>query len=389
MGATAAPSKTTAVIGAGPYGLSVAAHLLHANVSTRVFGMPMEFWRNMPAEMHLKSVWSASSLADPTGDYSLDRYCEAEHLAPAEPIPLSFFIDYAQWFQRHAVNEVEQAYVRRLSRRGQEFDLELSDGSHVRARRVVVAIGISRFAHVPAFARGLPPHLASHTGAHTDFASFRGSRVMVVGGGQSGLETAAFLLETGAQVELVTRRPVRWISRRLYARGGLARHLLYPPTDVGPPGLNWLCGSPRLMSRLPVGLRRRIEARAVRPAGAQWLRSRVEGKVPTRPETQIVEAWPCKSGLRLRLSDGSLRDVDHLFLGTGYHPDVGEIPFLDPALRDQVRQRAGLPVLDDGFESSVPGLHFVGGLAGWTFGPICRFVAGARAAARQVTRRAA
>jgi hypothetical protein len=81
--------------------------------------------------------------------------------------------------------------------------------------------------------------------------------------------------------------------------------------------------------------------------------------------------------------------VDHLFLGTGYHPNVAEISFLDPTLRDQVHQQDGLPVLDDCFESSVPSLHFVGGLAGWSFGPICRFVAGARAAARQVARRAA
>jgi pyridine nucleotide-disulfide oxidoreductase len=381
--------KTTAVIGAGPYGLSVAAHLLHAKVPTRVFGVPMEFWRKMPAEMHLKSVWSASSLADPMGAFSLDRYCEAEHIAHSEPIPLSLFMDYSLWFQRQAVNEVEQAYVTRLSRRDHLFHLEMSDGSDVCAGRVVVAIGIGRFAHVPTYARVLPSHLASHTGAQTDYSRFRGCRVMVVGGGQSGLETAAFLLEAGAEVELITRGPVRWISRRLYGHRGLARHLLYPPTDVGPPGLNWLCGSPRLMSKLPVGLRRGIEARAVRPAGAQWLRSRVEGKVPSSPGIQIVEAWPCNSGLRLRLSDGSMRDVDHLFLGTGYHPDVGKISFLDPALRDQVHQRAGLPVLDNGFESSVPGLHFVGGLAGWTFGPICRFVAGARATARQVTRRAA
>lgn len=384
-----APRQATAVIGAGPYGLSVAAHLMHARVPTRVFGMPMEFWRTMPPQMHLKSVWSASSLADPSGAFSLDRYCEAEHVAHKEPIPLSFFIDYSRWFQWHTVGEVEPAYVTRLSRRERLFHLEISDGSEVCAKRVVVAIGISRFANLPAFARRLPPQLASHTGAETDYARFRGCRVMVVGAGQSGLETAAFLLEAGARVELITRGPVRWISRRFYGHGGLAQRILYPPTDVGPPGLNWLCGAPLLMSKLPAGLRRRIEARAVRPAGAQWLRARVEGKVPTRPWTEIVEAKPCGSGLHLRLSDGSPRDVDHLFLGTGYHPDIAEIPFLDPALRAQVHQRVGLPVLDDCFESSVPGLHFVGGLAGWSFGPICRFVAGARAAARRVARRAA
>jgi FAD-dependent urate hydroxylase len=384
-----APRQTTAVIGAGPYGLSVAAYLRRARIPSRVFGMPMEFWRNMPSEMHLKSVWSASSLADTDGAFSLDRYCEAKQLAPVEPIPLSFFIDYSQWFQQHAVGEVEPAYVTRLSRRERLFHLEISDGSEVSAGRVVVAIGISRFANLPAFSRGLPPQLASHTGANTDYARFRGCRVMVVGAGQSGLETAAFLLEAGAQVELITRGPVRWISRRFYGHGGLAQRLLYPPTDVGPPGLNWLCGAPLVMRKLPSGLRRRIGARAVRPAGAQWLRARVEGKIPTRPWTQIVGAEPGGAGLRLRLSDGTKRDVEHLFLGTGYRPDLAEVPFIDPTLRDQVRQRDGLPELDDSFESSVAGLHFVGGLAGWSFGPICRFVAGARAAARQVARRAA
>ena len=49
------PEFEIAVIGAGPYGLSIAAHMADANISTRVFGDTMSFWRNMPKGMKLRS----------------------------------------------------------------------------------------------------------------------------------------------------------------------------------------------------------------------------------------------------------------------------------------------------------------------------------------------
>jgi NADPH-dependent 2,4-dienoyl-CoA reductase/sulfur reductase-like enzyme len=115
----------------------------------------------------------------------------------------------------------------------------------------------------------------------------------------------------------------------------------------------------------------------------------VEGRLPVTAFTEVVDAQPSGQGLRLRLSDGTDRDFDHLLLGTGYRPSLSGIPFLDPSLRSQLEQHDGYPLLNEWFESSVPGLHFGGGLAGRTFGPICRFVAGARITAEQVARRAA
>ncbi len=361
------PSKTTAVIGAGPYGLSIAAHLRARGVPTQVFGEPLESWQAMPARMNLKSVWSASSLSDPEGAFSLDKFCRATGSSPAEPIPLAFFLKYAEWFRAHSVPDIDRVFVQCLRRQGSEFEVTLSDGRAVDAARVVVAVGVRQFAFVPEFARGLPVELASHSGEHIDFSRFRDSRVAVIGAGQSALESAAILDDEGAHVEVIARGPVHWINRTLYHRGGLMRTLLYPPTDVGPPGLNWLCGAPMLMRRLPVG----------------------EGKVPVTAFTEVVETTLGTAGLRLRLSDGTSREVDHLLLGTGYRPNVGQIPFLDSSVRENLHQRDGFPVLDEWFESSVPGLHFVGGLAGRTFGPICRFVAGAHISAQRVARRAA
>jgi hypothetical protein len=382
-------AKSVVVIGAGPYGLSVAAHLRGRGIPAQVFGDPMAFWRRMPAGMFLKSPWTASSLSDPSAAFSLDRYVEAGLAPRTEPIPLPYFLNYTQWFQRNLVEEIDSTVVQSLSLDGRGFRLGLSDGRTLEAGRVVVAIGIQPFTYIPDFARDLPPELASHSLALSDLSRFRGRSVAVVGAGQSGLECAALLHEAGVQVELITRRQIIWISRTLYEHAGPAKYLFYPPTDVGPPGLNWLIAFPLIVRYLPEKMRLGLRRRAMRPAGAKWLRARVDGRIKTTPDTGVRRATTEGGQLRLELSDGSVRVVDHLLLGTGFRPDLQRIPFLDDALRVRVAARHGFPILNEWFESSIPGLHFVGGVAGYDFGPLCNFVAGTKLTARQVARRAA
>jgi thioredoxin reductase len=254
----------------------------------------------------------------------------------------------------------------------------------VRADRVVVAVGIGAFAHTPEFARDLPAELASHTQVRRDLTALRGRAVALVGSGQSALEWAALLHDAGAAVEVIARGTVHWVSRIFY--DGPARRIFYPPTDVGPPGINWIIAFPLLLRRFPFRLRDAMHRRAVRPAGAKWLRPRVEGAVRITSNTSVRGARVRAGRLVLELSDGSTRAVDHLLLGTGYRPDIEQIPFLDPLLQQRVRTRNGFPVLNQWFESTVPGLHFVGGVAGYSFGPLCNFVAGAGAAARQIAK---
>ncbi len=200
------PPMTVAVIGAGPYGLSVAAHMPKHRVQTRVFGMPMESWKRMPERMCLKSVWSASSLADPHSSFTLDRYDGSSRIARDQPIPLAFFLEYARWFQEQAVPEMENACVSRLRHAGGRFQLELADGRDVEAQTVVVAIGVRNFAYTPEVARDLPADLSSHTGDYVSFEPFHGARVAVLGSGQSALESAAFLGFTARSEPRPTRR---------------------------------------------------------------------------------------------------------------------------------------------------------------------------------------
>ena len=375
------------VIGAGPYGLSVAAHLRAAGIPTLVFGQPMAFWQRMPRGMNLRSAWSATSLSAPGGAYSLDSYRATVGAPQQLPIPLPFFIDYGLWFQQHAVPDVDPTQVQLLSSEDGGFRVELADGRTVRASRAVVAVGIDSFEHIPEFASCLPASHASHTREHRDFSRFSGASVAVVGGGQSAIESAALLNEAGARVELIARAGLRWL--KLHDYRGPGRRILYAPSDVGPPGLNWLLHFPLAFRLLPDNTRSAITRRAVRPAGARWLIERVVGHVRLTTHTSVVEAIPDARGVYLDLSDGTTRLVDHLVLGTGYRPAVDKVPFIAPSLRDRIRERGGFPVLNRWLASSVPGLHFVGALADGSYGPICRFVSGADVAARQIAAYAA
>src|SRR5438067_4187029 len=375
--------QPTVVIGAGPYGLSIAAHLLGARLPTETFGEPMAFWQGMPAGMYLRSAWSASSLSAPDRACDLDSFLRATGRQQQQPMPLRFFVDYGLWFQRHAVPNVEPTLVKALAADGAEFSIELDDGRTVRASRVIVAVGIDRFANLPAFARELPESLASHTRAHRDFGRFKGMRIAVVGGGQSAIECAALLHEAGAHVELIVRRTIRWL--KLHDYRGPGRRILYAPSDVGPPGLNWLLHFPLAFRLLPAGTQQAVARRAVRPAGARWLINRVVGRVRITTNTEIRDARAERGGACLELSDGTARLVDHVILATGYRPSLDKLTLIAPSLRQAIRQRDGFPVLNRWLESSVAGLHFAGALADQSYGPICRFVSGADVAARRIT----
>src|SRR5262249_35240323 len=181
----------TVIIGAGPYGLAVAAHLKGRGIEPLIWGKPMEFGGNMPATMHLKSSLSAISISDPSRRYTVYRYLDSLGIPRQEPVPLQLFLDYAQWFQRQVALDVDQTFVRTLMRDGQDFVLDLEDGRTLKPSHVILATGIAAFAHFPDYTRNLPPALVSHAQAHRDFSGSRDQRVAVVGSGQSALETAA------------------------------------------------------------------------------------------------------------------------------------------------------------------------------------------------------
>jgi hypothetical protein len=123
------------------------------------------------------------------------------------------------------------------------------------------------------------------------------------------------------------------------------------------------------------------------PAGAAWLKHRVEGVVEVHAGRQVVKAEPHGSRVRLEL-DGhpGTVEVDHVIAGTGFRIDVANLGFLPPDLQAKVETLNGFPVLSRACESTVPGLYFVGAPATVSLGPSQRFLAGTHNTVRQLTR---
>jgi len=379
-----------AIVGAGPYGLSATAHLQAANgLDVRIFGEPMSFWeRHMPRGMLLRSPWEGSYISDPDRALTLDAYQAAGRNHLSRPVPLDRFIDYGHWFRGHAVPDLDLRKVVCIDPDHAGFRLTLEGGELLKSRRVIVAAGIAPFAwHPPQFER-LPHRLASHSAEHRDFDRFMGKQVVVIGGGQSALESAALLHEVGAEVEVIVRAPmVHWLWRQpwLHTCKPVAK-LLYAPPDVGPAGVSHLVARPNCFRRLPWRIQNRLAQRSVRPAGAAWLKPRLEGALITTGRC-VVSATAMGERVILKLDDGSERRVDHVLLATGYRVDISRYAFLTSELLASIRQVNGYPELDTGFESSVPGLHFLGAPAARSFGPLMRFVAGTEFASRALTRK--
>jgi cation diffusion facilitator CzcD-associated flavoprotein CzcO len=352
----------------------------------------MSFWeQNMPVGMFLRSNWTATTIGDPNGTLTLDAYRASSQNDLSTPVPLDRFIDYGLWYQRQAVPDVDRRKIIRIEGHAQGFRLVVEDGESLTSGRVVVAVGIGSFAWCPPEFRSLPAALASHSSAHRDLRKFAGKRVLVVGGGQSALESAALLHESNAEVEVIARTTrIHWLqgraSRALHHElGAVTRRLLYAPTDVGPAGVSQLMARPDLLRRLPRLLQDKLRRRSVRPAGARWLVERLQ-QVPIRLGVSVSACVPVGERVKVRLSDGGERVVDHLLLGTGYRVDVSRYEFLAPDLASSVSQINGYPRLGEGLETSLPGLHILGSPAAWSFGPLMQFVSGTHYASRALTR---
>jgi FAD-dependent urate hydroxylase len=386
-----------AIVGAGPYGFSVAAHLRAAGLDVTVIGAPLALWRaHMPDGMFLKSEAHASSLSDPRGEHTITAFGSITNRPCGEgnrPIPLDTFIAYGEWFQRMHVPDVELARVTGIERTSEDFAVTLDDDRLLRACAVVVAVGVQPFAYLPPSLSGVDSSLVSHSSAHTDLEALRRRDVLVVGSGQSALELAALLHEGGATVRVVSRRDhLQWNDVPPPYDRSLADRVRRPLAPLGSGWSTWFYSNhPRLYRRLPRTTRVHRARTALGPAGAWWLRPRFEGRVPVLLGHTPVSVAPSHGGVRLRTetADGQTADLraDHVVAATGYRAEVARLPFLAGLVRERIRTTAGAPAVDAGFESSVPGLYFVGPAVTSTFGPAMRFVWGADFAARTVARR--
>ncbi|MFF8956581.1 NAD(P)-binding domain-containing protein [Streptomyces sp. NPDC014894] len=377
-----------AVIGAGPYGLSIAAHAAAAGMSLKVFGRAMASWRDhMPEGMYLKSEPWSSNLSDPAGAHTLRHFSEENGFdaVHGRPLPIAAFTEYGMWFAEHAVPAVDERTVTLVAPAGDGFRVETADGERMTARTVVIAVGVMPFVNLPEQLRALPGPRVSHSSGHRDLSGFRDQDVTVLGAGQAALETATLLAEQGARPRLVARRGrLNWNTPPEPLQRGLMRSLRTPHSGLGTGWTSWVWSeTPWAVRKLPASTREHIARTALGPAGAWWLRERYERRVPALlgHGLRSAEARGDRVLLTLAAPDGEpvAVETDHVVAATGFTPDLERLELLDSSLRRAVVTVGGgrAPELGAGFESSCPGLFFAGLLAAPSFGPSMRFVHGA------------
>jgi hypothetical protein len=387
----------TAIIGAGPYGLSVAAHFRNRGIPFRIFGRPMDSWlKHMPKGMQLKSDGFASNICDADGALTLKRFCADRGIMYSDtaiPVALDTFTSYGLAFRDRFVSDLEEKMVVSIERVADGFRLRLDDGEEFAARRVVLAVGITHFAYMPGDLAQLPSQFISHSSDQHELEPFRGKKVAVIGGGSSALDWAGLLADNGTEVMLVARQtalkfhgmPVVGQTRSTWER------IRRPQSGLGP-GLRsrFFANSPLTFHHLPQKLRLDVVKTHLGPSGGWFIKDKVVGRVPCFLGSSIERAEVQGNRVRLYLQgvDGSHRqlDVDHILAGTGYKVNLNRLTFLSDDIRTSAKTVENTPILSTSFESSVPGLHFIGVSAANSFGPVMRFAYGAGFTARHLSK---
>lgn len=375
-------STDVAIVGAGPYGLSLASHLSHRGVGHRVIGQPMHTWLNMYPGMGLKSPDFGTNIYTPERGHTFIEWLQARGRPLGEPIMISWFAEYGKWAQERLVPELEQTLVNKVGLRQHGFEVRLDTGEKILARRVVMATGLTNLKRMPAIFDGMSRDLVTHTSDQNDLSRFRGRDVTVLGAGQSALEAATLLREHGATVRLLVRGSGAWFADPPKNPRPLRDKLLNPNSVMGPGRKNWwLQHVPFAVHYYPVDRRVALTRSHLGPWGAWWLRERFEGKVPVHVRHEVVSAREMGGRVRLtvRTPEGPNWELDteHVICGTGYEPDLAKAPALEPSLVALLDRTEKAPRLSRHFESSVTNLYFVGAASQMSFGPLVRFTCGA------------
>jgi len=343
----------------------------------------------------LKSEGFASGLYEPSATFTLARYCADQGIKYrdiGEPVALETFSSYGLAFQRKYVPDLEERHVVALERKGAEFAIHTDDGATATFRTVIVAVGITYYRYVPPELAEFPEEIVSHSSGHHLLDCFKDRNVTVIGGGSSALDLAALLHQSGAEIRLVARQPTLAFQDPPELKPRTMLHRLRSPRSGL--GAGWrsrlYTDMPLVFHRMPREFRKYIVRTHLGPAPCWFSKDQVVGKIPMYLGASVGRAEQRQGCVHLHLThkDGSKRELatEHVIAATGYKVDLARIPFISGELRSQIRSDGNMPVLSTDFESSVPGLHFVGSPASNSFGPLLRFAYGARFAADQVSR---
>ncbi|HYK73160.1 MAG TPA: NAD(P)-binding domain-containing protein [Pseudoneobacillus sp.] len=351
------------IIGSGPFGISLGAHAVANQLTYKLFGYPMDFWKNqMPQDMFIRTPHEFVSFSDSNDELTVQHFSEETGTELVTPLPRPIFVEYANWFAKKAGIEFTPELVTKVVHKEGYYEVTSENGDTFTAKNIVVATGVQHYKFLPHFLKDFPEKLVTHTTGYTSFAQFKGKKVVVLGSGQSAWEAAGLLHRDGADVELIYRK-----SGPNYAG---SRENEIALRDVGD-----------IFYNLPLEEKKQGWGQSAGSV-AHFLKPYVEGIVPQNAGLAIEKIEQVNEDeIRLVLSDGTEKIVHHIIAATGFHINLDKVPFFDQELLMEIGREDDyiqFPKLNESFESSVPGLYFAGPLSSHSHGPTFRFILGLR-----------
>jgi cation diffusion facilitator CzcD-associated flavoprotein CzcO len=370
------------IVGAGPFGLAVAAKAAASGIDYLMIGKSMEFWRrNMPRGMFLRSAcdWHL----DPAGLHTIEDFLTSQGKTSkdVEPLSLDFYLEYVEWFRSKKQIEPIPVYIRQLDylQNEKRFVATTFEGESFSASNVVLAPGFRHFPNIPAELKTrLPAGRFQHTCEFVDFSKSAGKRYLIIGGRQSAFEWAALLVEAGAEAVYLVHR--------------------HDSPAFKTSDWSWVSPLVQGMADNPGWFRNLSQSEKDSVSHRQWAEGRlkVEPWLESRLPSDRVHIWPrtevesCvdEGDLRLKLSNGETLSVDQVILATGYKVNIRQLPYLAAGnVLPLIETRNDFPVLDEHFETSLRGLFITSFPATQDFGPFFGFTIAVRVSAELIIRR--
>jgi FAD-dependent urate hydroxylase len=355
-----------AIVGAGPYGISLGAHATKVGLSNKVFGIPMDFWQsNMPPNMFIRTLLEYTNLSDPDNLFTLNRFQNESGLDLSYPLPRTVFVNYGKWFIGKTDISIERVLINKIIKDRGYFVLETENKSFVDAKNVIIAVGLTNSQYIPSDLANLPKEFLSHTGDYTGFDQFRNQHVAVIGGGQSAWEASALLHQANARVDLIYRRPQRLEpDQNMNAKQKeIADEFFYYSKEK------------------KIEVRKQFE----RPTVSDFLVPLVEGKVTQRSNSYIIKTTLTKENkIQILLNDYTTLLVNHIIAATGYRFNPHNLSFLESIIHEIECTEGSDPIVDENFQSTVQHLYFAGPATASCHGPAFRFISGVKRTAEVI-----
>ncbi len=386
-----APDRTTidtdvCILGAGPHGLAAAVALRRARPDVRLVvvdpsGEWLAGWHEHFARAAIASLRSPIVHHPAPEPSALTRHVEANGLMrsglPYDPPTTDAFASFCtELIAETELDDPLAAAAETIVCAGN--GAEVVAGHHVIAADHVIVATNPRRRAIPDWVwplLGHHPGLVSH-GNDVDLrnlADLDGRRVAVIGGGLTASHLTCGATATGAEVHLITRRPIE------------SRNFDTDPGWLGPKFLH-------AFDQIADPARRLQAALEARGGGTipPWMRNRLHHLEENRSlvlhegcEVRAASPNPESSTAVLALDDHTTVDADQVWLAIGAVPDIAAQRCLNDITAD-VPVIDGFPVTDEALRLGPHPVHVMGPLATITLGPAAGNLWGAQRAAARI-----